>query len=333
MASNNPSLNQQMQGGVETTMLTPVAATKRFLSMGVEFDPQVETDAYFPPGYLFPTSNSIIQEWSEGDLSGVLTYTEIVYPLSMLLGEAVITTPVGGTNARKWTWAPAANALLVPKPFTMEKGNSVYGLQFPGCILTGFNIGWNRTDRIEIGGTVMGGRVNKPFTMTTIASNPTVSQVRVLPPQIDVYMDDTFAAVSGATPTQLGKAFEAGISLDGLYSAVWPLNSSKTDYDGIVPAQPDSESTLLLQVDATSMALIDTLRAGQRKYMKIRGYGATIETSIKYEFSVTLAVEVADIDSFEDNDGVYAVPFTFQPVSDGTNPPITFDVVNTLLTL
>ena len=331
--SNNPSLNQQMQGGVETVYMTPLAATKRFMSMGVDFDPQFETDAYFPPGYMFPTSNAPIQEWSEGDLSGVLTYTEIVYPLSMLLGDATITTPAGGTNARKWTWAPAANALLTPKSFTLEKGNSVYGMRFPGCVLTGFNIGWSRTDRIEIGGSVMGGRIDKPFTLTTIASNATVSQIRVLPPQVDVYMDDTFATVTGLTPTQMPKAFEAGISLDGLYSAVWPLNSSLTNFDGIVPAQPDSESTLLLMVNATSMALIDTLRAGQRKYMKIRAFGATIETTIKYEFSVTLAVEIADVDAFEDSDGVYAVPITFQPVSDGTNPPITFEVVNTLLAL
>lgn len=331
--SNNPSLNQQMQGGVETTQFTPVAATKRFLSMGVDFDIQVETDAYFPPGYLFPTSNSIVQEWSEGDLNGVLTFTEIVYPLSMLLGSATITTPVGGTNSRKWTWAPAANALLTPVPFTMEKGNSVYGMQYPGAILTGFNIGWSRTDRIEIGGSVLAGRVTKPFTLTNIASNATVPQVRVLPPQIDVYMDDTYAAVSGATPTQLGKTFEAGISLDGLYSAVWPLNSSKTNFDGIVPTQPDTESTLTMMVDATSMALLDTLRAGQRKYMKIRAYGGIVEAAIKYEFSVTMAVEISDIDSFDDADGVYAVPFTFQPVSDGTNPPITFDVVNTLAAL
>jgi hypothetical protein len=209
----------------------------------------------------------------------------------------------------------------------------VYGMRFPGCILTGLNIGWSRTDRIEIGGSVMGGRIDKPFTLTTIASNATVNQVRVLPPQVDVYMDDTFALVSGLTPTRLPKAFEAGISLDNLYSAVWPLNSSLTNYDGIVPSQPDSESTLLMMVDATSMALVDTLRAGQRKYMKIRAYGPTIETTIKYEFSVTMAVEVADVDSFEDADGVYAVPLTFQPISDGVNPPITFEVVNTLTAL
>lgn len=331
--ANNPSLNQQMQGGAETVMMTPVAATKRFLSMGIDFDPQVETDTYFPPGFVFPTSTALIQEWTEGDLSGVLTYTEIIYALSMLLGVVTPTTPAGGTDSRKWTWAPAANALLVPKPFTMEKGNSTYGIQYPGTILTGLNIGWSRTDRIEIGGSAMAGRLTKGHTMTTIASNATVEQVRVLPPQVDIYMDDTYALVSGATPTQVGKAFEAGISLDGLYAGVWPLNSTLTNYDGIVPTQPDSESTLLMMVNATSMALIDTLRAGQVKYLKFRAYGPIIEVAIKYEFSVTLAVQVADVDAFEDSDGVYAVPFTFQPISDGVNPPMTFDVVNKLLAL
>lgn len=327
---DNATLNQTVQLGFEGTYGVDVAATKRMQAMGLDLDVQLNTDTYFPPGHIFPTSAAIIQEWTEADLSGILTYTEVVYPLSMLLGPATITTPAGGTTSRKWVWAPAANAVLTPVSASVEKGSSVYASDFQGAVLTGFNIGWNRTDRIEIGGSVYGKRLNKGVAMTTIGANPTVPLIRVLPPQIDVYVDTTFAGLG--TTKQL-RAFESGISFDNFYGSVWPLNSAITGHDGMIPTQPDSASNMLLMADAAGMAFLDNARAGTTVYVRIKATGPIIETTIPYLFQVDFAAQIADVDAFSDSDGIYAVPWSFQPIFDGVNPPVTFTVQNTQLAL
>lgn len=328
--SDNAMLNQRLQVGLQSVFNTPVAASKLIKSFGIDLGINVETDTYFPNGNIFPTSSGLVQEWTEGDLSGILTYTEVVYPLSALLGPAAIGLVPTGTIAQEWVWEPAANAVLNPVLLTVEKGSSVYGVQVPDVLLTGFNIGWSRTDRIEIGGSIMGKRLVKPYTMTTIGANPTVEIVRVMPPQIDVYFD---AAYAGLGTTKQLRAFEAGISLDGLYSAVWPLNSALTGHDGYIPSQPTSESTMLLQADAAGLAFLDSVRAGTTGYLRIKATGPIIEAAIPYSFTVDMPVQVSEVGAFEDSNGIYAIPWTFQPIDDGTNAPMTFRVVNKLAAL
>jgi hypothetical protein len=327
---DNATLNQALQIGMQSVFNTPVPATKVMKSFGIDLGPHIETDTYFPNGNIFPTSSGLIQEWTEGDLSGVLTYTEVVYPLSALLGPATITTPGGATTAKEWEWAPAANAVLNPVLMTVEKGSSVYAVNVPDALLTGFNIGWSRTDRIEIGGSVMGKRLTKGATLTAIGANPTVEIVRVMPPQIDVFYDASYAGLG--TTKQL-RAFSAGISLDDLYGAVWPMNSALTGHDGYIPQQPSSESTMQLMADAAGLAFLDSVRAGDTGYLRIKATGPIIEAAIAYEFTVDMAVQVSDVGTFEDSNGVYAIPWTFQPVDDGTNPPLAIRVVNTLAAL
>lgn len=330
---DNPSVNQNTQIGVQSVFNTSVAATKVMKSFGIDFDPQLETDAYTPPGNIFPTSNAMTQEWVEGDVSGILTFTEIVYYLTNTFGPATITTPGGGTTSRQWKWTLNGNSLLTPTPFSVEKGNTGYGMRSGSMISTGLNFGWKRTDRVEMGGSVYGKPLEKGFTMTTIGANPTVPLVRVLPQQIDVYSDDTFGAIG---TTKLPRAFEAGFSLDSLFGPVWVLNSTISGHDGMVPLMPDSESTMLLMADATGMAFLDKVRTtgtAARSYQRIKATGPIIEGAIPYLFQVDQVVETKDIDSLEDNDGVWAVPWTFQPIDDGTNPVVTITVVNTLTAL
>lgn len=322
---DNATLNQKLQIGAQSVFGTAVPATKILKTMGIDFGPHIESDTYFPNGNIFPSSATLTQEWTEGDLSGILTYTEIVYPLSAWLGAATITTPGGGTLSRQWKWNPAANAVINPVLMTAEKGSSVYAIQVPDVLVSGFNVGWSRTDRLEIGGSVLGRRLTAGATMTTIGTNPTVELQRALPTQVDIYFDPTFAGLG--TTKQL-RAFEAGISFDDFYGMVWPLNSALTDHDGYIPTQPSSESTMLLMADTAGMAFLTNVRAGTVGYLRIKSTGSIIETTIPYTFQVDMPVQVSSVDAFEDSNGVYAIPWTFQPIDDGTNPPLTITVIN-----
>lgn len=322
---DNATLNQLVQIGMQSVFNTGVAATKRIQSMNIALDAQLNTDTFAPNGNLFPTSAALIQEWTEGDLDGILTYTEVVYPLTALLGPAVITTFSGGPLAKQWLWTVNANSVLSPTFLSIEKGSSVYAVQVINAVLTGLNFGWKRTDKVSMGGGILASRLQTGFTMTTIGGSPTVEIVRVLPPHIDVFFDASYAGLG--TSKQL-RAFEAAFSLDNMYSPVWPLNSALTGHDGVVPTMPDSESSMLLMADANGLAFLANVRANTTGYLRIKATGPLIEAVHPYVFQIDIPVQVKDVDGFTDSDGVWAIPWTFQPIDNGTNAPLVITVIN-----
>lgn len=317
--------------GVEGTLFTAVAATKRARSFGLEVDPQVEVDEYFPDGNIFPSSEALTQEWVEAEMSGVLTFTEIVYALTNAFGPATITTPGGGTLSRDWKWTIQPNTLLVPKGFTYEKGNSVYAVRLVGAIMNAFNIGWKRTDRIEIGGSLLAKPLTIGHTMTTIGASPTVPLLRVLPQMITVKTAATWSGLTAASA--LTRCFEASISLDGFFNPIWPLNASASGHDGYVPVRPDSEFAMTLMANATGMGFLTNLRNGDLVYNRVEAVGPIIEAAIPYKVRIDVSSQVKDVDKFDDNDGVYVIPYTFSPVDDGTNPSVEITVTNNLTAL
>ena len=93
----------------------------------------------------------------------------------------------------------------------------------------------------------------------------------------------------------------------------------------------------MFMADANGLAFLDNTRAGQTVYVKFLATGPTIDTvgatTFKHEFELIMPVEVKGVDAFENADGVYAIPWTFQPVDDGTNPPLRFRLRNKMTAL
>src|SRR5690349_13245985 len=114
------SVNKQLQLGVESTSGTAVPANKLLPSMMVDFDPTFDVTKIKGSGRRFA---SIIvpsgQEGVTGKLAGGVTFTEMVYPASMIWGAATITTPAGGVNARQWVWTPPLSGRVNPKSMTL----------------------------------------------------------------------------------------------------------------------------------------------------------------------------------------------------------------------
>lgn len=339
VTTNNSSLFQKTQLGMQANFGTAVPATKVLKAMGFELGPSLETNQYSPDGNLFPSGSDIIQEWTEGDLTGVLTYTEIIYALHMLLGppDSVPVETAIGSGAYEWIWTVGAQKEIVPVYATIEKGRTGAGNadRAVGAVLTGLGINWSRTDAIELEGTLLAKALEYGATLTTIGANATVPTLRVLPPHVSVFVSDDYADLTDpvATATRLLRAFEASVSLDSLFSAVWPLNAAVTGHDGIVATRPDSESSLLIQADAQGRSFLANTRAGDTDYVAIHCQGPEITAGVNNLFQVDMAVQVSDVDTYEDSDGIYAIPWTFQPIDDGTNPPLRFRVINSLSAL
>jgi hypothetical protein len=200
-----------------------------------------------------------------------------------------------------------------------------------GAIMNAFNIAWKRTDRIEIGGSVLAKKLTLGHTMTSIASNATVPMLRVLPQMISVYTAATWAGLDAAAA--LTRCFEAEISLDGFFNPIWALNAGVDGHDGYVPVRPDSDFTMQLMANTAGMNFLTNLRNGDVVYNRVEAVGPIIEGSIPYMVRIDVASQVKDVDSFDDNDGLYVVPYTFAPIDDGINPSVEITVTTDIVAL
>ena len=87
-----------------------------------------------------------------------------------------------------------------------------------------------------------------------------------------------------------------------------------------VESEPNAQLTLLMEADAEGMAQLTQMRAGTTKFCRIKCVSPTLAGSATqfYELDIDTAIKVADVGDFSDEDGVYAIEWTFDIVYDGT---------------
>ncbi len=166
------------QVGVETTPGTPVAATKQLQTMQIIPSIKVSTSPFTPSGYKYPSVVVYNKEWTEAKMNGEPSYGELVYFLSSVLCQALITTPLTSPVARTWTFNPSSNAADVVKTFTVEHGDAVRGEQFAFGIAKSFDLKISR-DKIEISGDMLGQRTVDGFTMTALTPVSDVQTITI----------------------------------------------------------------------------------------------------------------------------------------------------------
>lgn len=173
------SIFQGVQVGVETVAGTAVAATKKLQSIGIEPAIKVDVQTFRPMGNKFKTVAALGKEWVSAKLSGALTYTEIVYLLSSILGYAA-PAQQGGTTAYKWTHAIDSSDPDVVKTFTVEQGGKVRAHKFTNGLVTALGLSFSRNG-IEVSGEMIGKALsddihmstNATYTLTANATPPT----------------------------------------------------------------------------------------------------------------------------------------------------------------
>lgn len=161
------SITQVVQIGAETTAGTQVAATKKFQTLGIEPSPNAEIDKFRPAGTKYNHLTALSKEWVVANVSGRGSYTEIVYALSSIIDAATITTPMGATNARLWTFTPDTSAADAPQSYTVQHGSSVRADRFTYGTFVEFGMTFNRTS-IDITGSMIGEALEDGITMTAV---------------------------------------------------------------------------------------------------------------------------------------------------------------------
>lgn len=303
--------NQRVQIGPETVAGTAVAATKRLKSIDITINPRGEMTSYKPQGSKLPTVVVPGQEWSGGSLSGSPVYDEIIYPLAMIFGAP--TPTVVSVTGQQWLFPYTASAALTPKTHTVEKGDSVRAGRAAGVHVTDFSLGVTRGG-ITIGGGVIGLLYDDGTALT--AAPGELPQVPILPKQWDIFLDSTAGAIG---TTKYLRNFAFNLNMAGLYNAIWPINSALTSYATTVEnAEPTVTAELRVEADATGMALLTALRSGATRFIRAKATSPVVIGAgpAVYSMQVDCAVKLANYADFDDENGLYVVPWPLQIVDD-----------------
>jgi hypothetical protein len=304
---------QNVQIGVQAQAGTGVAANKKLQALSIEPAVSIETSRFRAMGNKYPALVVPQKEMVRAKLSGVQTYTELIYPLASLFAYAAPAVQ-GATTAYKWTFGTSSIAADAGKLFTVEQGSAVRGHKFIDAMVSGLELAWSRNGCEISGGEMIGASLQDNQAMT--AAPTELALVPVLPTEIDIYLADTYAGLAGATP--LTRALSAGWKLNNKFGPVFPLaTAAGTGYAATVDTEPNLSATLKMEADAEGMALLATMRAGSTKFMRIQGVGATIEDTYKYTLTVDTAVKVENVSEFSDEDGLFAIEWQFAGVHDG----------------
>lgn len=323
------ALTQGVQVGVETTPGTGVAADKKLASIGFEPSISTEMQSFKPMGTKYNTIDVVGKEWVEFDLSGVGSYTEMIYVLASVLAQPGAPTTLD-TSARKWDFLPASAAEDTVKTLTIEQGGSVRAHKFAYGIISEFNLTMSR-DGVEIGGSGFGQRISDAITMT--ATPTAITEKPILATDIDIFLDTTSA---GLGTTKLLRVLQAEINVGDRFNPVWVLNSANNSFVAHVEQEPSAQIVLTMEADAEGMAQLTQMRAGSTKFLRIQATSPDLAGAAtqKYTFTWDAAVKVAEPGDFSDEDGVYGIEWTFDMVHDGTwGKAYTATLINKLTTL
>lgn len=319
------TVTQVIQIGKETTEGTAVAAGKTLPSINMLPAVAGNVDAFRTIGNKFPTIHALGKEWSTADISGKPTYDELVYLLSSLLARA---TPVqqGATTAYKWTHAPSSTAPDTIDSFTIENGSSVRAHKSAGNIVSDLKLAFSRA-AVDLTGTMMGQAITDGITLT--ASPTAVPQIPILPAELEIFIDTTAAGIG---TTKMTRALSGEITVNNRFGPLWVVDRSQTSYVAHVELPITGQVKVLFEADAAGMAFLGDMRTGVSKFLRLKATSSQLAgVAFPYSLAWDFALQVAGSPGpLKDQDGVYAVEWTYDIVHDPTwTRATTVDVINT----
>lgn len=298
------SITQIVQIGPEVTPGTPVAATRKLSSVAINLSPDGNINTYRASGNKFPSIAALGKEWTGGDIEGAPTYTELMYLLSGILGAPTTTDTAGGAPYTH-RWDIKTSDVQEPQAFTAEYGSSMRAHRAAGLVIPELSMEINR-EEASLGGSVLAKAIEDGFTLTPALSAMALRPM--LPNHFSIYSDATQAAFG---TTKLLRALNAEFSLGDRFSALWPINAAETSYATTYEGEPSSEFTLTMEADAAGMAYLPVMRSGDTRYVRVEAVGSGDDL-----FTMDLALKVSDMYDFSDEDGIYAVEWTFGLFAD-----------------
>jgi hypothetical protein len=253
-----------------------------------------------------------------GSTSGTFTITKTAVTTSAL--------PYNITAAALKT-ALEALATIGVGNVTVTKTNSIYRISFINSLA-------DQVVTITASTASVVGTIPSPA-LTVLQTGAALSTIPLKPVMVthaDIYLEDSYAALTGATPIQRGFNYEFAIK--NKTDVVRPIRSAVTSFDGVVETKPDVDITLSMSADSVGRAMLTTMRSSGKKYLRVKCTGETITGSERYVLQFDQAVQIMELSGPEDQSGIFALNWTFRAVEDSSLPggfKITLE--NTLATL
>lgn len=332
------SITQSVQVGVESTPGTAVAAAKRLGSMGFEIGPSVDIKSLRPTGTKYPVLQILGKEWVEADVNGSAVYTELPYAFASCISAPTVTAILDGgtpTGATRWVFNSNTYGDDAPKTFTVEQGSSFRAHRFSNAIFSEYTWTWSR-DEIELGGTLLGRAIEDGVTLT--ATPTMLPQIPVRPAELSVYIDTTAAGLG--TTKQL-RTLKGESTIGDRYQPLWVVDAAQASFVSTVEGEPTVEVKITQMADTASAANLVAMRAGTTRFMRLQGVGPNIYTGsggspliVNHQATWDMAGQVSDVSKFSDEDGVFAVEYTFTATHDPTwAKAFSVEVITTTATL
>lgn len=305
------SVYQALQIGLESEAGTPDDAD--ILLQSISLDPAIKSNVkiFKPVGQKFNTFAMPGKEWTELKIGGYATYDELLLLLSSAL---VLVEPTADGDAKLWTLAPANSEEDAVATFTVQQGNSDQAHEIAYCMVTDLSLTFSR-DEVTVGGTMIGTALDETGTMD--ATPGSLAAVPILPKDVCVYLADTQAELDAAD--ELERALRVSVNMSNLKAPIWSLLCTSASWSGVVETAPKIEVKLLMAADAVGIALLDHLRAGTSQFMRIAAESdVEAATGKTYTFNLDMALLVSNVSDFHDEDGLFALEWTFEVEYDPT---------------
>jgi len=177
------------------------------------------------------------------------------------------------------------------------------------------DLGKTNVAEVTVSSSLTGGGTIAVATVTTGAEPTAAGFVPVGATHLDVYMADSWAGLAGAS-AETG-VFKVDLKLSDFSGQKKVINSTYTSFAELVPKAFSGSLDVVMEADATGMALLTAMRAGTTKWIRVKAVGAQIgSTGYYYTYQVDGAFKVNKPNTFSDEDGAYAVQWSFTPVYD-----------------
>jgi hypothetical protein len=218
-----------------------------------------------------------------------------------------------GVGASQASWTAAQVLTLLEAIPTIGVGNVIVaGGPWPGTAITvrfTGKLGGIDQPLITTTGTTFtaGTSPTLVFAQTTAGADVAVSlpNQQMMPLHFNVWVDDTWAALG---TTQMMALYSGGFAFGNRWARSMPVNSSKSS-DGIFLTENQEHTVnMRLGADATADAMIATIKAGAKKFVRIFGVGgATGDAALKYEFQADFCILLGGTDGYDSEGGIHVM--------------------------
>ena len=326
------AVNETIQLGLETTLGTAVPANRLMAMLEMVPDLELDPKAFAGQGrqqaaVALSNKDFVTGKYSsKGNDGDAVSYIELLYIMSALMGRPTPTTHPTGTNVKDWLFdAPLTGDPANPvATYTAQQGSAARAHQYAGTIFTGIQIKGTR-DGVSMSGSYVAQKVTDGATLT--ASPTRLNLDPVLGADWTVYRDATNGALG---TTQLLRVFEWTYTYEGVWAVLWPGNkvASNNTWATIVRMYPKHELELKQEADAQGMAALTDARAGTTEFIRIDMQGRLFtaadgtlgagDSALSREIKMDMAAKVTDKIGLADGNDLLEATVKYTVVDDVT---------------